>query len=368
MSYNLYKRKKFVIFFVFLFIFSLNLFAQDTFLLYTYSQINDYVETKNVGQINSILIANKKSRDYGKIENYIIIKAREQLVLNDLDLAMNLCYIVIDNNLDNFEAAALYTSIERTKKAQKEKERVAQEKEQIESIKQAEVIQRDTQKIQKEYLTITNPASGQRVYLDQDVDDYYQSLTWGIGIGLADFSGLIEIPNVDVFYGIAALANVFYRSDSIHIGLDVFGTLALSSFSDLEFLPIKGAGNLNIAFPKLGKHFYYRFGGLALLTYLNENGGLPDLFISPTVGLGFRDVGTDSFHFNFIVDYHLAHLYEDFVLTSFTTNLNFFIRFADLKKADIGLIIGLEDSFFYTNAGIQNHAKVNLSIGVWNND
>jgi len=25
--------------------------------------------------------------------------------LNDLDLAMNLCYIVIDNNLDNFEAA-----------------------------------------------------------------------------------------------------------------------------------------------------------------------------------------------------------------------------------------------------------------------
>ena len=68
------------------------------------------------------------------------------------------------------------------------------------------------------------------------------------------------------------------------------------------------------------------------------------------------------------VDYHLAHLYNAEIGPGLSAGLNFFIRFADLKKADVGLIIGLEDSFFYTSNGFQNHAKINLSIGVWNND
>lgn len=353
---------------LFLFITYFIAFAQDTFLLYMYSQINDYVVVKDLPSVERVLLSTKASRDYEKLENYILIKAREQLVLNDLEMAMDLCYIVVDNNLDNFEAAALYTSIERTKKAQKEKERVAQEKEQIESIKQAQMIEKDTQRIQREYQTITNTASGQRVYLDQDVDDYYQSATWAVGVGLASMSAIIDIPRVEGFYGISAQGNVFYRSDFIHAGLDVFAAMALSSFSDLSFLPAKAEASLNFAFPKLAKHFYYRLGGLVLLSYLDTYSLLPREFVSPVVGIGFRDIGTDGLLFNLIFDYHLGHLFEETLITSFSSALNFYIRFADLKKADIGLIIGLEDSFFYTNSGVQNHAKLNVSIGVWNND
>lgn len=361
-------KKKIVCIVLFLSVYFFNGFAQDTFLLYMYSQVNDYVEIKNVSAINRILINNKHSRDYGKLENYILMKAREQLVVNDLDLAMDLCYIVIDNNLDNFEAVSLYTSIERTKREKEERERIEKEKAQIESIKQAETIKKDTEKIQREYQTITNTASGQRVYLDQDVDDYFQTVTWGMGLGLASFSAIIDIPQVEGFYGISVLGNVFYRSDVIHAGIDVFAAMALSSFSDLDFLPAKAEANLNFAFPKLAKYLYYRVGVVGFLSYLGEESFLPKQFLTPTAGIALKDIGTEAFLFGLNVDYHLAHLYNAEIGPGLSAGLNFFIRFADLKKADVGLIIGLEDSFFYTSNGFQNHAKINLSIGVWNND
>lgn len=368
MYQTIFKKKKMTLVLLFLFITYFIAFAQDTFLLYMYSQINDYVVVKDLPSVERVLLSTKASRDYEKLENYILIKAREQLVLNDLEMAMDLCYVVVDNNLDNFAAASLYDSIERTKKAQDEKQRLAAEREQIASIRQAETIKRDTQKIQKEYQTITNTASGQRVYLDQDVDDYFQTLTWAFGVGLASISLIVDLPNIEPFYGISALGNIFYRSDFIHAGLDVFAAMAFSSFSDLEFLPMKAEANLSFAFPKLAKHFYYRFGGAALLTYLDADSLLPEQFLSPTAGFALRDLGGDAFFANFVFDYHLGHLFHEELITSFSAGLNFYIKFADLKKADLGLIIGLEDSFFYTNSGIYNHAKLNLSIGVWNND
>lgn len=367
--YNIVHRKKKNCFILIFLVFSLvHAFSQDTYLLYVYSQINDHVETKNVAAIDRLLVSHKESKDYNKIESYILTKAREQLIGNNLDLALKLSYVVVDNNLDNFEAATLYDSIERLQKAEEEKKRLEAEKAQIESIKQAQTVEKDTQKIQKEYQTITNTASGQRLYLDQDVDDYYQSITWAAGIGLANFSGIINIPQIEGFFGVSALANLFYRSELIHAGVDLAAYMGLSSFSDLEFLPMKAEAHLNIAFPKLAKYFYYRVGALGLLTYFDEGIFLSEKFFTPSVGLAFRDLGNDSFMLGFHFDYHLAQFLYDDIVTSFDAGLNLYLRFIDLKKADVGLIIGLEDSFFYTNKGMQNHAKINLSIGVWNND
>ena len=64
-----------------------------------------------------IQIENKNSRSYGEYESYILKKARELLITNELDLAAEISLSVIDHNLDNFDAVALYTSIDTAIKA-----------------------------------------------------------------------------------------------------------------------------------------------------------------------------------------------------------------------------------------------------------
>ena len=67
-------------------------------------------------------------------ESYILKKARELLITNELDLAAEISLSVIDHNLDNFDAVALYTSIDTAIKArdakikaEEERRRAAQE-------------------------------------------------------------------------------------------------------------------------------------------------------------------------------------------------------------------------------------------------
>ena len=62
-------------------------------------------------------------------------RARELLISNELDFAAEISLVVIDNNLDNFDAVALYTSIDTAIKERDAKLKAEEERRQIEEMR-----------------------------------------------------------------------------------------------------------------------------------------------------------------------------------------------------------------------------------------
>ncbi len=342
--------------------------AQTITLQEHYNQITAFIADKNTNGVRTYLGNNKRYTEYAKLESFVLMRSRDALIANDLDFALALCLTVIDNNLDNFEAVALYTSIERAVVARDEKIKAENEKVQIEKMKETAVTTKDKEKIQKEYKTITNSVSGETVYLDQEYDTYYLPVTWGVDLGLADISGMTDPLSVSFRYGLSLAGNVFYRSEDVYAGIDVFFDTALVSFPSQPNLVFSIKTVPSFSLPKILKNMYYRLGFAGLYMSTPVNSFLPPSFSSPVIGVGFRDWRFGAFFFDGAFDYYLGHLFHEKFYFAADANVNFYLPLADLDTVDVGLNLGVRDIIGITALGMHNQIKFVISVGVWNND
>ncbi len=344
------------------------LFAQTVSLEDHQNKITILIAEKNAEGIRSYLADNRSFSEYDKLESFVLMRSRDELITNDLDFALALSLCVIDNNLDNFEAVALYTSIERAVVARDEKLRSEQEQAQVEKMKKTAVVTKDKDKIQKEYKTITNSVSGETVYLDQEFDMYYLPVTWGVDLGLADLSYMTDPLSNSIRYGLSIAGNVFYRSEELYAGMEAFFDAALISFPALPNLVFSVEAVPTFSFPRVLRNMYYRIGYAGIYSSVANNSFLPPAFSSPVIGAGFRDVRFGVFFFDGSLDYYIGHLfYENFFFAA-NAKVNFYLPLADLDTIDVGLNLGLRDIIAATAQGLHNQIKFVISVGVWNND
>lgn len=348
---------------------SFSLFAQGSDVI---SQIDDAIKQKSSEQVSSILIKNKSSRLYNEYESHILKRARELLISNELDLAAGISLAVIDNNLDNFDAVALYTSIDAAIKSRDAKLKEEKERRQIEEMRMMANNAKEQKQIKKEYQTISNTSSGETVYLDTDYNTHYVPLSWAVNIGMSEI-GLYTDPNkVDTKFGLSLFGNAFFHAEDFVIGGDCFFDTMLFTFgshaADEQNLDTTLKFSLGYSHKDIIRDFYFRLGFLGYFSNLPEKSFVTTPFSTPSIGIAYRDIEIGNILAELSLDYLFGHLFYEKIDFAMDFSLNFSLILADLDKADIGINFGVRDAVFAMNEGLQNQLKLIISIGVINND
>ena len=125
-------KKYFCSLIIFFFCLLTTVFAQNAASSDVYRRIDGAIKMEKIDVLTKILQEYKGKSEYKDVESYIIKSSRELLIQNQLDLASAITLVVVDNNMDNFDAVNLYNSIEKAiakreaqVKAQKEQEQIA---------------------------------------------------------------------------------------------------------------------------------------------------------------------------------------------------------------------------------------------------
>ena len=348
---------------------SMSLFSQSTSVI---SQLNEAINQRNSEQVKSLLVNNRSSRSYGEYEAQILKKARELLISNELDFAAEISLAVIDNNLDNFDAVALYTSIDTAIKTRDAKIKAEEERRQIEEMRIMANTAKEQKQIKKEYQTISNTSSGETVYLDTDYNTHYLPISWAVNLGMADIGLYTDPREVNVKFGFSSFGNIFYHSEDYIIGADYFADTMLFTFGteseDEQNLDTTLKFSIGYSHDKLIRNFYFRLGFLGYLSNNPEMSYIPATFLSPSVGFAYRDIEIGNVLAELSADYLLGHLFYDKMNFAMDFSLNFSLILSDLDNVDVGVNLGVRDAVYSMEDGLQNQIKFIISIGVINND
>lgn len=350
-------------------IFCIPVFSQSS---NAFSQIDEAIKVKNSEQINSFLDKNKNSRSYAEYESYILKKARELLITNELDFAAAISLAVIDHNLDNFDAVALYTSIDTAIKARDEKVKAEEERRQIEEMRMMANNAKEQKQIKKEYQTISNTSTGETVYLDTNYNTHYLPISWAVNIGMSEL-GLFTDPNeVNIKFGLSLFGNLFYHAEDFIIGGDCFFDTMLFTFGseadEVQNLDSTTKFSLAFSHEDIIRNFYFRLGFLGYFSNHPELSYVTTPFFSPSLGIAYRDIEIGNVLAELSADYLAGHLFYDKMNFAMDFSLNFSLILSDLDNVDVGVNLGIRDAVFVMEDGLQNQLKLIISIGVINND
>ena len=206
------------------------LFSSETDISYIYAQLDGAFSQKSSQQVSDILKKNSDSEHYKLFESYALKKTRQLIIENELELARQTALAVIDNNIDNFDAVALYTSIDTAIKERDAKIKAEEERRQIEEMRIMANTAKEQKQIKKEYQTISNTSSGETVYLDTDYNTHYLPLSWAINVGMADLALYTDPREVGGKFGFSSFGNVYFHSEDYIIGGDYFLDTMLFNF------------------------------------------------------------------------------------------------------------------------------------------
>ena len=347
-------------------------FAQNAASSDVYRRIDGAIKMEKVDVLTKILQEYKGKTEYQEIESYILKSSRELLIQNQLDLASSITLALVDNNLDNFEAVNLYSSIEKAI-AKREAQLAAQkEQEQIALLKKQEQTEKNKDRINKEFKVLTNLKTGETIYLDSDTNTRYSKHSWGFYLGFINAAFLIDAQDLSIKYGTSVDANFVYQGEKVALGLEALGDIMFIGFSGQQGTATNFNTTALFAINRLSKNFFFRLGGTGTISrfYDAENikGYLPEYFIGPTFGFGFKDIRIKKSFLNTSLDYNFAHLFHPNVYTSLNFALNFLLPVAELNSMNVCLNVGLRDGIAFTKTGLYNQAKIVLSFGVYRNE
>ncbi len=297
--------------------------------------------------------------DYAELESYTLKKIRQQVVGNELDFAREAALLLIDNNLDNGEAIALYSSITKAidrrtalLQEQKEKERVLAEKRQAED-------DRNRTSLQKEYAQVTNVSSGETFYYNLGKSGY-SPIDWDINMGLADVLLTVNGSGTAVKYGLALDASFFYTGESVTAGAQAFADIQLLTFngeqsvvSSVKFIP-------SVAFSPVSDSLFFRFGVFAQL--------MEAVFVTPAAGIGFRAGTAGGVAFDGFADYYPGHFAYKDMNAAFAAGAAVSVPIVKAEAVNIGFKAGISDTVYMRKSGVENNIKCIFSIGVGKND
>lgn len=313
-----------------------------------------------------VLLSVNSNKDWmPRLEAYVLKRARQLVIENQLDQASKISLHLIDNNIDNIQALELYQSIRTAiTKNEQESKKVA-EKEALESHKQQVSETKIKQDLAKTYKTVTNTSSGKKIYLDQDFNSSYRKITWDVQLGLANASWILDDSENLVKYGVSAGASLLYRGESFIGGVEIDGHgLIVSLFGD----PSINWGSQvigTVTAVGLSKYLALRGGYAVFGAEYGEQDKERFFFPTPVVGLGFQDIKIgETGRLKTGIDYYAGHLYADNIDVALGFHLMVSSVMAELSDFDIHFCTGLRDSFMIRNGAMVNDVRLILAIGI----
>ena len=344
--------------------------ALDAYVTVIYRDVDIAFVNKSEKELNGVLSKNNEDRNYYLVENYTMKKIRHLIVDEDFNFASKATLVVIDNNLDNMEAVDLYATISAALQRQEEQKRLVEEKKKAEIAKFEAEKAKQKAKVEKEYIAV-QAASGEAVYLKEK----YEKLTsvyWNARFGM--FVGTLVNDTENSYnsfrYGISGDGTYEYSFDNLMIGFD--------AGADASIIPLSGddgtiLGNFELI-PKIGfnnfsKKFSFR-GGFATVIRIDSGekntSTLTKTVYSPAFGIGLNHIHLGSATLSMSADYLLGTLAYNGINAGVNSKINLAIPVTTMDKVRLTFNMGVKDTLFVKESGIENRAGMILAIGAEN--
>ena len=383
-------------------------FAIDAYVSSLYREIDIAFLNKSEAELNKILSANVDSLNYYLIENYTMKKIRHLVIDEDYEFALQANLVVIDNDLNYTDAVEMYSIIAGALEKKKEQEQIREAKRQAELAKIEEEKARKRAAADKEFNAVVTP-EGKKVYL-QDKKEVYTASYWNFRFGIADLNCIMDSKNdyTSWRYGIALEGNYEYTFNKLLLGVDGNFEINFPAFfqeegkttRDLEkawFETWDPAGNvprdlytttpdylkaeadeslpMNLfVIPKLGfstrNGSYYARAGFAWvgnwsgLDYHILNGHL----FSPSLGVGFDRLKLGILTMGLNADFYVTSMIKSISSSNAVAGveMNMSVPISAMQKARLTFNMGVKDTIFLKDEGVENRARIVLAIGAEN--
>ncbi len=345
-------------------------FSQES-LDVVYTQLDLAFVEHSSENVSKILEKYTTSKDYSLYESYTLKKVRQAVIEDKLDFARDATLAVIDNNLENFDAVDLYSYIDRAILNEEAARQAEENRLRLESERLAIINEKAKTRISKSdtYSNIST-ASGSSVYLSQEKS--FSHTDWNVAVGIADFlyqSVTKPESYSSLKYGLSFNLELFYNSEEYITGGEIFADFEMLTLGDGEQEILSSAKFVPMmAFSSLSKNLFFRVGvaafGLSATTDV-ETGSVENFF-TPVFGLGLFNLGKQNVKFDLYYDYYLGHLAYNSLTSAMEAGAGVTLPLATNDRTKIGLKLGVVDTLFVKDEGIDNRAKGILSIGVGN--
>ncbi len=351
-------RKKIKILFIlvqlFCVFFAIN--AQDAMQVDTLRQVDAAFFEHSPEMLDSILEKNRKAYNYTDLETYSLKKIRQLVVLNELDFAKTASQIMIDNNMSNGEALALYSST--TKAIERRDYQVTLQKQQEEMLaqrkQQAQEIVIEKPKNATTYKPIMNMDTGETYFYSLG-KNAYSPYIWDINIAVTDLYFADIKPNHSLKYGLGLGGEFYYYGEKVTFGGELFADFFMLTFSGEKGILSSSKLVTALAFNNLSDSIFFRTG------FLYDTG-----FMSPVLGIAYKKTTENKFAFDVYADYNIGHFaYED-INAAFCAGASMLFPLVKNDTIMMGLKVGLSDNVYIREESIDNHIKAILSVRVGN--
>lgn len=307
-------------------------------------------------KLDVVLAASRQASDYGELETYTLKKIRQFVVLNELDFAKAASLVMIDNNMENDEALAIYSSTSkaierRTQQLQEQKE----QEEKLAAIKEADKIKlAETPSPEKSYAPVMNVVSGETFYYSVE-EAVYSPINWEVTLGLVDLNLVTGRKDPALKYGLSAGGEFFYSTDAVIIGGELFADMGLLSFfGDTEVsFSVKAIPSISV--DALSNRLFFRVG------FLYDGG-----FMSPVLGVAYKKFGGTQMGYDVYADYYIGHLAKENMAVAFSAGGSVFFPLVKGDFVNMGLRLGLSDTVYLYDDGLDNSLKCIFSLRVGN--
>lgn len=360
--------KKIICFLIAFISFSLPIFSIEAYVSALYKEIDVAFGNKSEQQLNAVLSKNLDDNNYYLLENYAMKKVRHLIIEEDFDFAMQANLIIIDNDLDNVDAVEMYSTIATALEKQKEQTRLLEERQKIAQERFENEKARKKVSAEKDFQSVKT-VEGNAVYI-KDKNDRYTSSYWKVRFGMLNGDYISESSSdySSFRYGVSGDFSYEYSFDKIKIGFDVGGDAIIlpltgnddTMLGDVSFAP-------KIGFLPLSKKFFGKAGVVGVITMNDgDKTTLSDTFVSPLFGIGFDHLKLGAVTLSGCAEYYLAHLAYDDMNLAMGGEFNMSIPFSDMEKVKLSFNIGVKDTIFMKDSGIENRARFVLAIGAEN--
>ncbi len=350
------------------FLFPVPVYPQHADLSESYSLIDAAFSEKSEEKLTEQLFRNKDSPGYVLCENYIMKKIRQLVIAGDFEFARTACLVVIDNNMDNTDAIAMYSVIDDGIARRKAEEEAQERKKEAEEVRIALERKKLLEQVQSKYQAVPT-SSGKSVYVREN-ESRYSSLSWQADFGMADIS-MINVSSenyTSARYGITSEASLVYQTDQIAVGAEgtvefLMATLSNSDDTILSSYTIVP----KIAFSSLSDRLFFRMGAASYVTTAgSEKNKVLDTFITPLAGIDIENITFGGLQFKASYDYYFGHFAYDDLKSAMAAGILVRIPVADLEKIRIGFDVGVRDTLFIRDGGTENRVRTVLAFGVGN--
>lgn len=348
---------------------SWNVFAQD--LVAVYASMDKAFALRSSDAISTVLRNNQDSPSYEMLENYTLKKTRQLIIKNDLEFAREASLVVIDNNVENYDAIDLYSYIDKALISEEQKKKAEEERKQRELARQAALKDKARQQIETRgsYQTVS-ASSGKSGYVnDQQIT--YSPLNWTVKFGIADVVyQMVTAPEdyASIKYGLAAGADLFYATENFVLGADILADFHFLSLSGEQEVMFSGRFVPQLAFAGFVKFLFFRLGFAAypLSSKDIEKTHSVETFLTPVVGLGLGNINIGQSRLGIHADYNLGHFMYDDIKASAEFGGSILLPLNVNEKTKIGIELGVSDLLFLREEGADNRIKGIFAIGVGN--